>query len=368
MHGGTGTIGTGSSTLSARRILIIRLDRIGDVVLSTPVIRALRHAFPSVQLAMLVRPVCRELLDGHPDLNEVLCYDRDGTQHGWWATLRFGWGLRARGFDTALVLHPTNRSHVIAWAAGIPRRIGYARKSGWLLTQRLPHDKHLGARHESECALDLVRALGVAVEAVPAPSIAQRPEHREQVERWLAARGVRSDTSLIALHPSASDEAKRWPAERFAEAGDRLAAASSARAIVISGPEAVDRGREVVERMHAPPVDASGQWSLGQLAAALARCRLLISNDSGPVHIAAAVGTPVVSLFGRNQPGLGPARWGPVGARHVALHKDAPDGRCCTDARCPRPFLDVDALTVDDVVAVAKHVLAASAASTPASR
>ena len=335
----------------------MRLDRLGDVVLSTPVIRVLRRAWPDAYLAMMVRPVCRELLDGHPDLNEIILYDRDSAHHGWWATLRFGWALRAKRFDAALVLHPTNRSHVIAWAAGIPRRIGYRRKSGWLLTQQLPHDKHLGTRHESDYALDLVRALGLTVDAVPAPLIAQRPEHRAAAEHWLTARGWRSGERLIALHPSASDEAKRWPAASFAQAGDRLATEAGARVVVISGPDAADHGRDVVTRMRSAPLDASGQLSLGTLAALLARCQALVSNDSGPVHVAAAVGTPVVSLFGRNQPGLGPARWGPVGPRHVALHNDAPDGRLCTNARCPHPFLEITTLTVDDVVMATKQVL-----------
>ena len=346
-----------------QRIVVIRLDRIGDVVLSTPVLRVLRQAYPAAHLAMMVRPVCRELIEGHPDVNEIILYDRDGAQHGWWATLRFAWALRPKRFDTALVLHPTDRSHVIARVAGIPRRIGYDRKSGWLLTERLPHRKQEGARHESDYALDVVRALGVTVDAVPAPSVAQPAADRETAERWLAEHGVRPEERLIALHPSASDEAKRWPAERFAEAGDRLAAEAGARIIVISGPEEVAHGREVVERMRLQPLDGSGQLSLGVLAAVLARCQVFVSNDSGPVHIAAAVGTPVLSLFGRNQPGLGPARWAPVGPRHIALHQDKQEGggRVCTDAHCTKEFLGVFTLTVDDVCAAARQMLDAGA-------
>lgn len=346
-----------------RRILVVRLDRIGDVVLSTPALSVLRQAYPAAHLAMLVRPVCRELVEGHPDLNEVIVYDRDGIHHGWWATLQFAWALRSRRFDTALVLHPSNRSHVIPWAAGIPRRIGYDRKGGRLLTQRLPHRKQEGTRHESDYALDVVRALGVRVDAVPPLSVAQPREARVVVARWLAGRGVRPGAPLIALHPGSSDAARRWPAERFAQLGDRLAAYARARIVIVSGPEEQELGREVAAGMRASPIDTGGHLSLRQLTALLGQCWLLVSNDSGPAHLAAAVGTPVLSLSGRNQPGVGPRRWAPVGARHVALHKDKQEdgGRVCANVQCARDFLPLSALTVDDVFAVARRMVDADA-------
>ena len=347
---------------TGERFLLIRLDRIGDVVLSTPVLHVLRQTFPHAHLAMLVRPVCRELVEGHPDLNEVLLYDRDGRDHGWWSTVRFAQTLRARRFDTALVLHPSNRSHVIPWLAGIPRRVGYDRKASWLLTHRVPHFKHLGTRHESDYALDVVRALGVPVDRVPPPSVAQPREARIAVARWLAARGVGPSDWLIALHPGASDEIKRWPAERFAQLGGRLFEETRLRVVVVGGHEDAGRVRDIVQQMPAGSLDAGGRLSLAELAALFARCRMLVANDSGPVHIAAAVGTPVVALFGRNQPGVGPVRWAPVGLRHVVLHKDkhAGGGRVCTERQCANAFLDITTLTVDDVVAAARAVLTSS--------
>ncbi len=344
---------------AGERFLILRLDRIGDVVLSTPVLRVLRQAFPHAHLAMMVRPVCRGLVEGHPDLNEVLLYDRDEQHRGWWATVQFAQALRARQFDTALILHPSNRSHVIPWLAEIPRRVGYNRKAGWLLTQQVPHLKHLGTRHESDYTLDVVRALGMAVDRVPPPSVAQPREARVAVARWLAARGVGPSDFLIALHPSASDDAKRWPADRFAQLGDRLHGDTRLRVIVVGGPEETSHAREVIRQMQTGPLDACGQLSLAELAALFERCRVLISNDSGPVHIAAAVGTSVVALFGRNQPGLGPVRWAPVGLRHVVLHKDkqAGGGRVCTNPQCAREFLDITTLTVDEVAVAARGLL-----------
>ena len=341
-----------------KRILVIRLDRIGDVVLSTPVLQVLREAYPTAHLAMMVRPICRELVEGNPSLNQVMLYDKDGRHHGIISTIRFALGLRRDRFDTALVLHPSNRSHWIPWLAGIPVRIGYDRRTPWLLTRRLQHDKPAGNRHESDYALDVVRALGVEVGAVPEPVIRPSPHMGTAAEAWLTRHDVRSDEPLLAIHPGASDSVKRWPVDRFARLGDRLAAARGVRIIVVNGPDHVALGREVIARMASHHLDASGRLSLGILAALLARCQALVSNDSGPVHIAAAVGTPVVSLFGRNQPGLGPRRWGPVGAGHLAVHKDAQDDhRVCVNARCPRAFLDITSLSVDDVYDAVVSVL-----------
>ncbi|MBI3324785.1 MAG: lipopolysaccharide heptosyltransferase II [Candidatus Omnitrophica bacterium] len=349
---------TSNSESVSRRILVIRLDRIGDVVLSTPVLQVLREAYPTAYLAMMVRPVCRELVEDNLSLNHVLLYDKDARHRGILSSIRFALGLRRWRFDTALVLHPSHRSHWIPWLAGIPVRIGYERKTPWLLTRRLPHDKPLGSRHESDYALDAVRALGVTVHAIPDPVVRPSIQARADVEAWLAHQGVPAREPLIALHPSASDPVKRWPADRFARLGDRLAASHGVRIIIVNGPDDVTLGREMAGSMASQPVDASGQFSLGTLAALFARCRVVVSNDSGPVHLAAAVGTPVVSLFGRNQPGLGPRRWGPVGAGHLAVHKDAQDSRrVCLDARCPYPFLDITSLSVDEVYQVVVSVL-----------
>ena len=336
---------------------MIRLDRIGDVVLSTPVIQALRDACPAAFIAMAVRPECRELVEGHPALNTVMLYDKTGRHKSVIGTVRFAFGLRKLRFDTALVLHPTHRSHWIPWLAGIPVRIGYDRKSAWLLTRRLTHRKQEGLRHETEYTLDMARVFGIDP-AKARPLVPVRDEHRTWVEKWLAERGVEPGSRLVALHPGASDPVKRWPAERFADLGDRLASAYRIRSVIVGGSDSVELGGQIAAAMMSGSIDASGMLSLGRLATLLSRCCLVISNDSGPVHMAVAVGTSVISLFGRNQPGLGPARWGPVGAGHIALHKDAPSpGRLCADAQCSHAFLPLTELSVDEVFEEARAIL-----------
>jgi heptosyltransferase-2 len=336
--------------IQPQRILVVRLDRIGDVVLTTPVIQRLREAYPTAFIAMMVRPVCRELVEGNPSLNEVICYDKDGAHRGWFTTIQFARALRRYQFDTALVVHPTRRSHWIVWWAGIPRRIGYDRKDGWLLTHRLPHRKQEGAKHEAEYAMELLQVFGLRSSEPPQPFVPVASTRSQDVDQRLSQHGVKSGEALVAVHPSASCMSKRWMPDRFAQVADRLIDAQAVQIVLIAGSGDDARHTEAVERsMRHRPINMAGRLSVGELAALLSRCRLLISNDSGPVHIAAAVGTPVVALFGRAQPGINAARWRPLGPQHIVLDK--------SDAS---RFTSIDELTIEEVYTAATSLLASS--------
>ena len=343
----------------------MRLDRIGDVVLSTPVLAALRQQFPHAFIAMMVRPECRELVERHPALNEVLVYEKGGVHRSWRGTLRFARGLRRYAFDAALILHPSNRSHWIPWLARIPVRIGYDRKCAWLLTHRVPHRKQEGERHEAVYSLQLLELFGIPV-ATPRASIPVHEAARRRMEELLTEASVQSSDVLVALHPSASCISKRWMPERFAAVADRLIDVHRVRICLVAGPEDVSSALGVLQAMRHPVVNLAGRLSLGELAAVLRRSRLLISNDSGPVHIAAAVGTPVVDIFGRNQRGLSPGRWGPLGTGHLVLHKEVGCVTCLAH-RCDIEFRCLTALTVEEVYQAAVTLLARpAAAGTPA--
>lgn len=357
-------------TGSSPRILIVRTDRIGDVVLSTPVIRVLRAAFPRAYLGMMVRPEHRELVEGNPDLNAVILYDKKGPQGSWVGTLRFARRLREQRFDTAVILHSTNRVILVSWLAGIRRRVGYARRMGWLLTHRLPYVKREGQRHELEYNLDLLRLIGVSPlvgrsgakpmgsggDGGPALFVPARPEHSSRVEQVLRQRGVEEGAALVVLHPGASCPSKRWPAERFAQVGDHLAARSGATVAVLTGAGEEEHGRAVLRHMRQPAIDLLGAFGLGETASLLRRARLLVSNDSGPVHLACAVGTPVVSIFGRWGGGLSPTRWGPTGRDSVVLHHDI-GCRPCLAHRCTIGFKCLEAVTVEEVTAAADYLM-----------
>ena len=341
--------------LTPKRILVIRLDRIGDVVLSTPVVQALRQKFPHAFIAMMVRRACRDLVQGNPYLNEVILYDKEVEHRGIWSTIRFARSLRRYEFDAALVLHPSNRSHWIPRLAGIPVRIGYDRKSPWLLTHRLPHRKQEGARHEALYCLDMLRVFGIEAND-PRPHVPIQAAANSRIETLLAEASVDPSARLVAIHPSASCVSKRWMPQRFAEVADRLIAQQGARICLIADEPGAMYAHQVAQATRHPALNLAGQLSLAELAALLRHCRLLISNDSGPVHIAAAVGTPVVDIFGRNQRGLSPQRWKALGDGHVVLHKEVGCVTCLA-AECDIGFLCLTELSADEVYAAAVSVL-----------
>ena len=339
----------------SRRILVIRLDRLGDVVLSTPVLQALRERFPHAFISMMVRPDCRDVVEGHPALNEVICYEKDGVHRSVRDTIRFAHDLRREEFDTALVLHPSNRSHWIPWLARIPMRIGYARKCSWLLPHRVPHRKQEGAKHEAVYTLELLIPLGIT-SVTPKPFVPIQPAAAQRVDVLLADAAIRPSERLIAVHPSASCVSKRWMPERFAQVADRLAAEHHARICLVAGASDALFADRMAQAMDQPALNLAGHLSVGELAALLKRCRLLISNDSGPVHVAAAVGTPVVDIFGRNQRGLSPQRWGPLGEGHVVLHKEVGCVTCLAH-NCDIEFLCLTSLSVEEVYQAAVSLL-----------
>ncbi|MDD3344952.1 MAG: lipopolysaccharide heptosyltransferase II [Candidatus Omnitrophica bacterium] len=339
-----------------RRMLITRTDRIGDVLLSTPAIKALRLKYPQAYIAMMVSPYARDIVEGNPYLDEVIIYDKDLKHRSWIRSFKFAGYLRKKKFDLAVILHPANRVHILAFLAGIPRRLGYDRKFGFLNNLKKAHTKQQGLKHEAEYSLELLETLGIKGRArdlyMPI---------REESERWaeklLEDSGIKSTDKLLALNPGASCPSKIWPAERFAQVAEELARRHNFKVLVLSGPKDSSLAQEVCAKTGCGALDLSGRTSVSQMASVLKRCSLFISNDSGPVHIASALGTPVISIFGRNQPGLSPFRWGPLGEKDRYLHKNAGCVECLAH-NCEKGFACLKMIGVKDVLSEAEKILA----------
>ncbi|MBL7071164.1 MAG: lipopolysaccharide heptosyltransferase II [Candidatus Omnitrophica bacterium] len=338
-----------------KRILIIRTDRIGDVVLSTPVITALRQASPDAYIAFMVRPYARDIVDGNPNLDEVILYDKYGVHKGFFSTLSFARDIRKKSFDTAIILHPTNRAHIITFAAGIPERIGWSGKLSFLLTRALKDEKFLGKKHEFEYTLDILKAIGVEAREkglfVPVKEMS-----RASVDAKLSERGIGASKEILAVHPGASCRSKRWPLERFASLIEILRGRYDLETVLVAGPGDAAYTSALKESLKGKATDLSGETTVGELAALLERSKLFISNDSGPVHIATAVGAPSIVIFGRKQPGLGPKRWGPTGKGDIIFHKDA-GCEICLAHNCEQGFRCLKAITVEDVLVEVEKLL-----------
>lgn len=294
------------------RILCIRNDRLGETVLTLPAVSALHRAYPKAEITLMVRPELAGLLDGLPDAAEVWADDAPSGGFWWQRARRLAAKIRSGRFDLAVVFNAKKDLHLAVRLAGIPRRAGYARKWGWCLTIRVPDRKHAGDRHEVDCNLDLVRALGEPVFA-PAWRLPGYHREREEIRRRLAG----ASRPLVAVHPWTSNPVKQWPVAKFRELIGRLSA--HADVAVVGGPEFRPRAAEAVPPEASGILDFTGRTSLRELAALLQESAVLVSNDSGPVHLAAALGTKTVVLFGGTDPATGPARWGPWGLGHTVL-------------------------------------------------
>lgn len=335
-------------------ILVVRLDRMGDVVLSTPALKALRDAYPQSRITFMVRPYVKDIANGNPYVDEVIVYDKAAGLLG---NVKFIKRLREKKFDLVVALHPTLRTNWIAFLAGIPKRLGFdkRKKMGMLLTDKVPDKKHLGLKHEIDYTLDMLKYIGINTKDRKLHVPVNRDSDNRAREA-LAVGGISESDTVVVINPGASCPSKRWPVERFAEAADSLIKKRGVKVVIISGESDKKIADNMTSCMKEKCLDLSGKTTVGDIAAILKRSKLFISNDSGPVHVACAVGAPVVAIFGRSDRGLSPRRWGPSNKGDVVIHKDA---GCldCLAHNCVLGFKCLQAITVDEVVRASEGLL-----------
>lgn len=299
-------------------ILIVRTDRIGDVVLTTPAIKAIRQAYPMSRISVLVAPSTAPLVQGNPYIDEVLVDERGGLHRGFIGFLQLCRLIRRHAFDAAIIFHTKRRYNLACFLAGVPVRIGYKNdKFGCLLTHPVKDVRVLGEKHEAAYCLDLLGKIGVRPAGedlfIPIDAEAER-----WAEGWMSSYGIHSG-ELIVIHAGSSDAAKCWPPELFARLIDSLQLRYRFKIVLIGSKETEERSMRIISLAHQKPLNLTGQTSLAQTASLLRRSLVLISNDSGPVHLGAAAGIYVISLFMRDQPGINPERWKPLSDKGICL-------------------------------------------------
>jgi heptosyltransferase II len=312
-----------------RKILVVELWQIGDVVLATPVLRRLRELYPGATVTLLAKPHAVELLEGTSLVDEIIPYDFPWTartgkyrpgRYDRRTLTRLLKDLRAQRFDVSLDCRMDLRSNILTRIIGARRRIGYDfGGGGFLLTDALPSPP--AERHKIDDWLALLEPLsgdsGNQTADNPEPLLRVTDDERETARLNLHALGFSEDNLLIGIHPGASHESKRWPAERFGEVGSALASRHSAHLIVF-----VDPGGYGADIRLASDV-AFVRTSLREMMALMTHCDLLLCNDSGPMHIAAALGVPVVAVFQTGSP----ATYGPRGLKNTVVGEGAGWGR-----------------------------------------
>lgn len=305
------------------RILVIKLSAVGDLVLITPSLRALRTRFPKAHLSVLVGVQGRELLQRCPCVDELLIYDRnrDGTLGG---ILRLGKKLRQRQVDLVVDFQNNRASHWLGFLSGAPQRFGSAgRRWSRLLTHRLApaRDPIAPVEHQFRL-LELLGIQGASthLELWPGPSDGERADDLLQ-EAWAADR-----QPLVVMHPGSNPRwlSKRWPLERYVELADALAVAANARVVLTGSAQERDLGDWIHRQAKVKPIVAMGRTSLNELAALIRRAHCFVGSDTAALHVAAAVGTPVVTLFGSTDP----VRHLPPSPRLKLLKADLPCSGC----------------------------------------
>ncbi len=339
---------------AVKRILVRATNWIGDAVLTTPALLAIRKGFPQAKIALLAKPAIAELLHHHPAVDEIVLYRDPGPHTGLGGKLTLAQLLRRGRYDLAILLQNAFEAAAITALAGIPNRYGYTTDGrSFLLTHRVLLTPKIRRKHQVQYYLELLRPLGIPV--VPAaPMLRTTPGEDATVVEQLQAFGVKPEQVVIGLNPgSVYGSAKRWLPERFAQAADRLAAEHGACVLIFGGRGEEELGHAIAGMMTAPTIVLSGHTTVRQLMALIKRCRLFITNDTGPMHVAAAFGVPLVAIFGPTNP----ATTSPFG-RGYELVRHPVECSPCLLRECPIDHRCMQGISVDMVHAAAVRQLA----------
>ena len=348
------------------KIALIRLRLIGDVVFTTPLVRALRRRHPGAHLTYIVEPLAAPVIRGNPHLDEIIEIPRRRGLDRWCDDLAWGRKLRRRQFDVAVDLHGGPRGAWLTWASGAPMRIGYrTRGRSWMYTHIAPRPADLGPMHSVRKQWELLAPLDVGAcnpsrdpVEMPADSTAEA-----RVDRWLAQAGIEAWHPLVVVHVSAGNPFRQWPAAHFAALiGDLARRDPARRVIVTSGPSDANAARAIVEKVRAADAERGAavwhvDFDLLELRALTARAAVYIGGDSGPLHVAATTPTPIVGLFGptlaeRSIPWRD-ERWGPEAVDAGPL----PCRPCAQRACAPGDFRCLTGIAPSRVVAAAERMM-----------
>lgn len=315
--------GTDLSTKNINRILVIDLLYLGDLMFATPFLKELRKNYPEARIDMVVNSVFHSIMEETTFLDNVYSYDKNWSLKD---SMKFARKLLENKYDLGLNIHGNWRTALLMRLIKPMYTVGYGGKGrGIFLDRQLQQsgDKHMVYNY-----LEFLREMGLAVED-SYPQIGVSEEARSSIQEKLSNWGVGLDEDLIVLNTGGTWPTKRWPVEGFAELADELNNGYG-RTIFIGSRVDLERVERVISHMDTEAIVATGKTTLKELAALLERCSLVISNDTGPVHVAAAVGTPTITIFGPSDD----RKYRPLGDKHRIV-KTVIECRPCGKHECP---------------------------------
>ncbi|MDP3790624.1 MAG: lipopolysaccharide heptosyltransferase II [Candidatus Omnitrophota bacterium] len=318
----------------SKKILIVNVNWIGDVIFSTPFIKTIRDAYPDSYIACLLHPRCIDVLKDNPRIDEIIIYDEEGAHKGLIGKLKLIAYLRKKRFDIAFILHRSFTKALITFLAAVKERVGYpTKKRGMFLTKLVEiSDEEI---HKVEYFLNLARAYGIAVGDVAYEFFVKQSD-RQKIKQFLNENGIGDKDLLIVLCPGGNWNPKRWPRENFAQLADIFIERLNAKVVISGAKKDIALAEDIGRSMKNRPVISCGKTDLKGLGALMERANLVVANDTGPMHIAVAMKSNVIALFGPTSAGL----TGPYGkgSYNVISKNEECDVPCydmtCTDNRC----------------------------------
>ncbi|MGB6380719.1 MAG: lipopolysaccharide heptosyltransferase II [Syntrophobacteria bacterium] len=337
----------------SKKILIVAPNWIGDAVLSLPVVDGCAQFWPKAELTVLARAGVATLFEARESAVRLIGYQRGNGPHRIGNLLGLGWRLRRERFNLALLLPNSLSSAMVAWLAGVPERLGYSTDGrGWLLTQRLEDRRKERGLHQVDYYLGLIHSLG-AYQVDRIPQLKLRSKITDRAMALMEGLGIDKNDLLIGVHPGAAyGETKRWFPERFAAVLERLHR-SGRRFLLLGGTGEEPLAEQISAEMDHPVINLIGRTTVAEVLALIGRCSLFLSNDSGLMHVAAALNIPQVALFGSTDP----QKTAPLNNRAVVIHPEHVGCTPCFKRSCPEDLECMKAITVEEVAVTAENLL-----------
>jgi len=328
-----------------RKILIRSANWVGDAVMSLPALASVRLSFPRAEIFILAKPWVADLFRDSPEIDRVILYQSPGIHEGFRGKWRLARELKLERFDLALHLPNSFESALISFLARIRQRAGYNTDGrGIILTHRVPVNGEIKKGHQVEYYLHLLESLGFQ-RGEDVPTLKTSPKIREEAEGILKSHGVKESDPLIGVSPGAQyGSAKEWFPERYGELADRIAREMGARILIVGSMGDRLVASQICRKTGPAAIDLAGSTTLAQAMGIIARCRLFITNDSGLMHVASALGVPLVAIFGSTDP----RRTGPLSKNSRVLYKSIPCAPCLK-TECPEDRKCMGLITVDEV-------------------
>ncbi|MBI5644189.1 MAG: lipopolysaccharide heptosyltransferase II [Deltaproteobacteria bacterium] len=308
-----------------KKILVRAPNWIGDAVMALPAVESLKALYKGAEITVLTKGRAVPVFQNNPSVGGIIEYDDKGSHKGLKGRLKLRGEIKERAFDIAVLFQNAFDAAFIAFISGVPVRAGYARDFRTkLLTRPIPVTEEIKKAHQVFYYLNIVKALGGGVPKRPVPKIYLSEDERAWAESFIKDNGLKG-AFLVGAAPGASyGPAKRWPPERFAEALTKIIKDRDAVALVFGASEDKEASLEVTRNLKIKYIDLTGKISLRSFMAIASRLELFITNDSGPMHIGAALGTPTIAIFGSTDPLL----TGPLGPHARVVQKKTECSPC----------------------------------------